>query len=166
MTIEGFRHAMADLRDLIRWLRERGNERVGVMGMSLGGYTTSLAATVEPELAFAVPMIPLASQADFARDQGRLGSDPRQEAREHAALERVYAPVSPLHRPLAIESQRVLVIAAEADQITPVHHARRLADHFDAPLETFAGGHLLQFGRAEAFRRVGRLLGELGVIRR
>ena len=166
MTNEGFRQAMGDLRDLVRWLRDRGNRQVGVMGMSLGGFTTSLAATVEPELAFAVPIIPLASQADFARDQGRLGSNPEEEALEHAALERVYASVSPLHRDLAISQERVLVIAAEADQITPVHHAERLASHFGAPLSTFAGGHLLQLGRAEAFRRLGRLLGELGVVTR
>ena len=47
-----------------------------------------------------------------------------------------------------------------------MHHAQRLADHFGAPLETFVGGHLLQFGRADAFRRVGRLLGELRIIAR
>lgn len=166
VTNEGFRQAMGDLRDLIQWLRGQGNEQVGVMGMSLGGYTTSLAATVEPSLAFAVPVIPLASLADFARDQGRLGATAEEAQREHEALERVYAPVSPLHRPLAIDRERVLVVAAEADRITPIHHARRLATHFDAPLETFVGGHLLQFGRAEGFRRVGRLLGELGVISR
>lgn len=166
VTNEGFRQAMGDLRDLIHWLKSRGNRQVGVMGMSLGGYTTSLVATVEPELAFAVPVIPLASMADFARDQGRLGRTPEEAAREHAALERVYAPVSPLHRRLVIDPERVLIVAAEADRITPIHHAERLAEHFEAPLETFVGGHLLQFGRAEAFRRVGRLLGELGVISR
>ena len=66
---------MGDLRDFIGWLREKGHPQVGVMGMSLGGYTTSLLATLENDLAFAVPMIPLASLADFARDQGRLGSN-------------------------------------------------------------------------------------------
>ncbi|HHH31536.1 MAG TPA: hypothetical protein ENK57_24750 [Polyangiaceae bacterium] len=58
----------------------------------------------------------------------------------------------------------MLVIAAEADRITPVHHAERLATHFEAPFDTFAGGHLPQLGRADAFRRVGRLFGELGII--
>lgn len=46
------------------------------MGMSLGGYSTSLLATVEPRLAFAVPIIPLASVADFALEQGQLGAAP------------------------------------------------------------------------------------------
>src|SRR5690606_2621728 len=63
MTNEGFRQAMADFRDLVHWFRERGHPSVGVMGMSLGGYTSALAATLEPELAFAIPIIPLASLA-------------------------------------------------------------------------------------------------------
>jgi pimeloyl-ACP methyl ester carboxylesterase len=166
MAVEGFRQAIGELGDLVAWLHERGNSHVGVMGMSLGGYTTSLAATVDPSLAFAVPVIPLASLADFANDQGRLGATVEEASSQHAALERVYGPVSPLHREPAIESRRILIVAAQADRITPLHHAKRLANHFGAPLETFVGGHLLQFGRARGFRRVGRMLGELGVIQR
>jgi hypothetical protein len=33
-----------------------------------------------------------------------------------------------------------------------------IADHFEAPLETFAGGHLMQLGRSVAFQRVLKLL--------
>jgi hypothetical protein len=44
-----------------------------------------------------------------------------------------------------------------------VDHARRLASHFNAPLELMTGGHLLQFGRADAFRAIGRMLGRLGL---
>src|SRR5262249_1396975 len=72
VTNEGFRQAAHDIRALAAWLRARGAPSVGVMGMSLGGYTTALLATLEPTLAFAVPMIPLASVADFALEQGRL----------------------------------------------------------------------------------------------
>ena len=163
VTVEGFRQAVTDLRDLIHWLRTTGSPSVGVMGMSLGGYTTALAATVEPELAFAVPVIPLASIAAFAREQGRLDPDPHRGRLEEDALERVHARVSPLQRRLAIDPERVLVVAAEADRITPKRHAERIAEHFEAPLTSFPGGHLLQFGRGQAFRHIGRHLGRLGV---
>jgi hypothetical protein len=34
-----------------------------------------------------------------------------------------------------------------------------IATHFDAPLETFRGGHLIQLGRDRAlFRRVGEVI--------
>lgn len=160
---EGFRQAMGDLADLAHWLRERGHPAVGAIGMSLGGYTTALAATVDPGLAFAVPMIPLASLADFARDQGRLGNTSVEQTAQHRALDAVHRVVSPLHRKPQLPSGRMLVIGAEADRITPLSHARRLARHFNAPLETWHGGHLLQLGRADKFRRIGRMLEELGL---
>ncbi|HMJ15953.1 MAG TPA: YqiA/YcfP family alpha/beta fold hydrolase [Polyangiaceae bacterium] len=160
---EGFRQAIGDLRDFIRWLRERGHREVGVAGMSLGGYTAALAATVESDLAFSIPIIPLASLADWARDQGRLGQHPEQTALQHRALEAVHEVVSPLHRPPLIAPERVLVIAAKADRITPIQHAMRLSRHFNARLQTMPGGHLLQIGRAESFRQLGHFLVELGL---
>jgi pimeloyl-ACP methyl ester carboxylesterase len=157
MTNEGFRQAMFDLRALVRFLEARGAPSVGVMGMSLGGYSTSLLATVERELAFAVPIIPLASLADFAQEQGRLGSG--EEAKlQHAALEEANRIVSPLARPSLVPSDRVLVVAAASDRITPISHAERLAKHFGSELVRFEGGHLLQFGRGQAFRAIGRWL--------
>lgn len=156
-TNEGFRQAMFDLRALVAFLRGRGVPSVGVMGMSLGGYTTSLLATVERGLSFAVPIIPLASLADFARDQGRLGQG-EQARLQHAALEEANRIVSPFARPSLVPPGRVLVVAAEADRITPPAHAERLARHFGAEIVRFEGGHLLQFGRGDAFRAVGRWL--------
>jgi pimeloyl-ACP methyl ester carboxylesterase len=160
---EGFRQAIADLRDFVQWLRDRGHRQIGVAGMSLGGYTAALAATVEPDLAFCIPIIPLASLADWARDQGRLGQHPEQTLAQHGALEAVHEVVSPLHRAPLIPPQRMLVIAAKADRITPISHAMRLARHFSARLQTMPGGHLLQIGRGESFRQLGHFLVELGL---
>jgi pimeloyl-ACP methyl ester carboxylesterase len=160
---EGFLQAMRDIRGLIAFLRARGAPRVGAMGMSLGGYTTALLAAVEPELGFAVPIIPLASIADFARDQGRLGTT-EQARLQHAALEAANGIVNPLARPPLVARERLLVIGAEADAITPIAHAQRIAAHWGAPLVRIHGGHLLQFGRGDAFRAVGRMLRETGVV--
>ncbi|MFP6686127.1 MAG: CocE/NonD family hydrolase [Polyangiaceae bacterium] len=164
LSNEGFRQAMADLRDFIAWLRDRGHPSVGMMGMSLGGYTTALAATLESELSFAVPIIPLASLADFASDQGRLGREPNQRREQRAALDRAHRVISPLHRPLSLDSKRVLVVGASADRITPIAHAQKLAGHFRAPLHRWYGGHLLQLGRGDAFREIGRLLRSLDLV--
>jgi pimeloyl-ACP methyl ester carboxylesterase len=164
-TIEGFRQAMLDVRGLVRWLRARGAPSVGVMGMSLGGYTTSLLATVEKNLAFAVPIIPLASVADFARDQGRLGAS-HEAPEQHRALDSATQIVSPFARPSLLPGERVLVLAAEGDRITPIAHAERLARHFDAKLVRFAGGHLLQFGRRDAFRELRTWLRGIGAASR
>lgn len=164
ITNEGFRHAMQDLRTLCAYLRGRGASSIGLMGMSLGGYTTSLFATLEADLAFAVPIIPLASIADIAKNAGRFVGSPREQALQYEGLDAVHRAISPFARPSRIDGDRMLILAASGDKITPVDHARRLADHFGAPLEMFHGGHILQFGRADAFRSAGRLLGKLGLL--
>ena len=161
LSNEGFRQVISDLRNFIAWLRAQGHPEVGVMGMSLGGYTAALLATVEAQLSFCVPVIPLASLADFAREQGELSPAPEVQAEEHALLERIYRVVSPLARKPLIAPSRTMVVAAKADRITPVGHARKLAAHFGSQLVAWHGGHLLQLGRNAAFRRVETLLREL-----
>jgi dienelactone hydrolase len=163
ITNEGFRQAVLDLRALAAFLRDRGAEAVGMMGMSLGGYTTSLLATLDDTLTFAAPIIPLASIADVARMAGRFVGSPEQQRLQYEGLEAAHRVVSPFARPSRLPADRVLILAASGDKITPVEHARKLADHFGAPLELFHGGHLLQFGRGDAFRAVGRMLGRIGL---
>lgn len=163
LTNEGFRQAVTDIVSLVRFFRARGAERVGVMGVSLGGYTSALVATVSREIDFVMPMIPLASIADFAREQGRLGEGSQAEA-QHAALERANWVVSPLARPLSIPASRALVVGAEYDRITPQRHAARIAGHFACELVNIPGGHLVQVGRSDAFRRLGSMLEREGII--
>ncbi|HXK17604.1 MAG TPA: CocE/NonD family hydrolase, partial [Polyangiaceae bacterium] len=99
LNVEGFRQASFDLQNLLGWLRAQGHPRVGVIGMSLGGYTAALLATAEAQLDFVVPVIPLSSLADFAREQGSLSPDPEEAAAQHALLESIYRRVSPVARP-------------------------------------------------------------------
>ncbi len=163
VTNEGFRQAVFDVRALARWLRARGAPHVGVMGMSLGGFTAALLATVCHDIDFVVPMIPLASVADFAREQGTLGEGTEARA-QHEALELAHRSVSPLARPLLLPASRSVVVAAEQDRVTPSHHARRIAAHFGCEIVTISGGHLLQFGRSEAFRSLARMLEREGIV--
>jgi hypothetical protein len=158
LNVEGFRQALFDVQNLIGWLLADGHPRVGVLGMSLGGYTAALLAGVEARLDFVVPVIPLSSLGDFAREQGSLSPVPEEAAAQHALLESIYRRVSPLSRPSLVPPERCLVIAAKADRVTPAAHARRLSVHLRAPLQSFYGGHLLQLGRAEAFERVIELM--------
>ena len=163
MTNEGFRQAVADLSALARFLRDRGASKVGVIGMSLGGYTSALLATATDAFDFVAPIIPLASVADFARDQGRLGEGDL-ALEQHAALERANWIVSPLSRPLRVPVSRALIVAAENDRITPTSHAERLATHFGCDMVTVSGGHLVQLGRREGFGAIATMLAREGII--
>lgn len=166
INVEGFRQSVWDLVSLRRALTERGAPAVGAMGMSLGGYTTALAVTADPELAFGVPMIPLASLADFARDGGQLVGSPDEQRAQHAGIEEAHRPISPFARPSRVDPSRIVILAGKADRITPTTHADRLAAHLSAPVRVFAGGHLLQFGRGDGFREVARMLRKLDLLQR
>ncbi len=167
-TNEGFAQAMFDLRATARWLARRGSPSVSACGMSLGGFTTALLATVEP-LAFAAPMIPVASFADlfWAHGAGR----PERAAAEAEGitvdkLRDALAVTAPLQRAPRVPPERVLVIDAAGDRIAPRQHAAWLADHFRASRLTFEGGHILQLGRGRAFRAIAHRLAELAIIPR
>jgi dienelactone hydrolase len=164
LTVEAFRHAIFDLRALVGWFESRGAPHVGTLGMSLGGYTVSLLATVDPRLSFVVPIIPMASVADMARDTGRLGSKLDERAIQHFSYDEAHRVVSPFARPSRVAGERMLVIAAEGDRITPVHHAHRLATHFEAAMRTYPGGHLAQVGIGSCYRAIGELVQGLGIV--
>lgn len=161
-TVEGFRQAIGDLRGLVSWLLARGAPAVGAVGMSLGGYTSALLATVDPRLDFVIPMIPLASVPDFARERGKLAGTQAQQDTQYRLLERIYRVVSPLDAPVLVPRDGRMVIAAAHDRICPVRHAERLADHFEVELRRFHGGHMMQLGRGDAWRRIGRFLAQRG----
>jgi pimeloyl-ACP methyl ester carboxylesterase len=160
---EGFGQAIYDLRALVRWL---GPSKLALAGMSLGGYTTALYATVET-LDFACPMIPVASFPDLYWHHGDGRPERLRAEREGITLElmqQAMAVHTPLLRAPKIASERMLVVAAEGDRIAPPEHAARLAAHFGCEELRFAGGHVLQLGRGEAFRALARRLASAGLI--
>ena len=63
---EAVAQSVFDFRILLRWLRNtQGVEQVGVTGLSLGGFISAMLASVERELAFALPNVPIISVADL-----------------------------------------------------------------------------------------------------
>lgn len=165
---EGFGQAMSDLRALVAWLRQRNGARILVMGMSLGGYSTSLYSTVEP-VEFAAPMIPVGSMADLFWDWGQGGKARDRAEREGVTVELLREAMkihSPLERRPRVPSDRMLVVVAHADKIAPPEHGVRLAQHFGCDEIRFPGGHLLQVGRGAAFDELVHRMAGVGVLAR
>ncbi|MET0386860.1 MAG: hypothetical protein ABW321_12915 [Polyangiales bacterium] len=158
-TIEGFRQLVFDHRAIFDYLHSAGIVRLGVMGMSLGGYSAALLSTLEESLRFGVLVVPLAAIEDFVHSNGRTVGAPTQQLAQHAALARAHSAISPYTRPALVPGERMVVVAGEADLVTGLEHARKLSGHFGAELSLFHGGHLLHAGREEAFAPVWRLLG-------
>jgi pimeloyl-ACP methyl ester carboxylesterase len=161
-TVEGFAQAVYDLRALLGWLRARGAPTITLFGMSLGAYTAALVATVCDDVDHAVLMVPLASLADVYIEHREMGGD-RVPPWLRPRIDQAFRVVSPLARPARLRGRDVLVLAAGGDGITRRSHAERLVAHFEASLEVFPGGHLLQVGRGRAFTATARFLAERGL---
>jgi pimeloyl-ACP methyl ester carboxylesterase len=164
---EGFGHAIYDLRALSVFLRQRGSSAVGVIGMSLGGYTTGLWVSVAGPndvggVDFAVAMIPAVSFARLMWGHGE-GSSAQKRASNAGITEDMlvdcFAVHSPTTRPPRVPSDRLYVIAGKGDRVTPPAHAEALAKHWGVDVRWFEGGHLAQIGRGDAVRVVRRSLG-------
>ena len=170
-TNEAFGQAIFDLRALSRLLRGRGASAVGALGMSLGGYTTALWASVAGPgdvggLDFAVAMIPAVSMARLMWRHGAHSPARRRAASAGVTedlLVEAFAVHAPTTRPARLPRERLFVIAGRGDQITPPDHAEALAAHWGVDVRWFDGGHLAQLGRGDAIREVRRALGRLGL---
>jgi len=165
---EAFGQAICDLRVMVDHLMEvHGAPRVGVTGVSLGGYTSALLACVDDRLSFAAPIVPLASIADLALEWQTIGTALRaammatgisvQEARHMIAV------TSPLTYAPLLPRERLMVIGGVGDRLAPPKHSRLLWEHWDrCRLYWFPGNHLIHLDRGEYLRQLGRFLRDVG----
>ncbi len=165
-TNEAFGQAIWDLRSLGQHLRGRGATAVGAMGMSLGGYTTALWATIDPALDFAVAMIPAVSMADLMWRHGEDSPARRRAASAGVSAEllaEVFAVHAPTTRPVLVPPAHRMIVAGVGDRITPPDQAERLRAHWgDCAIHWFPGGHLAQVGRGDGFRAIRAQLARAG----
>jgi hypothetical protein len=160
-TNEAMAQAISDLRALKSYFGTR-YEKVGVMGMSLGGYVSALWASLDP-LDFAVLMVPMACMGDAAfeimarQDKGidqmlSLGLD-------RDKLQEVFRLHSPLiHQPKVPQTRR-LIIAGLGDEVVSPRHPHLLWEHWERPkIHWFSGGHVAQMKNSSAFQEIGKFL--------
>ncbi len=157
-TIEGLRQLASDHEALFDYLLDGRVSSLGVMGMSLGGYSAALLATLDARLQFGVFVIPLAAIEDFAHTHGRFTGSVEEQHAQRGAMSLAQSLVSPLGRPSLIPADRTIVLAGESDWVTGIAHANRISAHFATETNTFEGGHLLQFGLSRAFAPVWSML--------
>jgi pimeloyl-ACP methyl ester carboxylesterase len=167
---EAFAQAVFDFRILLDHFEQKlGVKDTGVMGVSLGGFTSALLAAVEPRLRFAIPNVPVASVPDLAHEWQPLGSAIRLALRSYGlTLEdaRYMLAVScPLtYRPL-LARERLFVIGGVGDRLAPPKHSRLLWDHWDrCRIHWFPGSHLVHLDRGEYLREIARFLHDIGFL--
>lgn len=165
---EAVRQAIFEMRLLTLWLRESVGGPVGLLGLSLGGYLSSLAAGLYPDLDFAIPMVPPVCIGDlawrfFLRSRHyRSGSAPAFSQQELRSLYRIH---SPLAHGLRTPRERLMIVAGRGDRIVPPEHPHALWLHWGRPrIHWFSGSHLAPFGRGRIVSEIDAHLRELGVL--
>lgn len=169
-TAEAFRQSVLDFRALLDYLEHRrGAPAVGVSGISLGGYTAALLASLEPRLSFAIPNVPIVSLPDAILEWNPVSALMRagmlagnlsiQDVRHRMAIH------SPLSFTPVLEKERLMIVGGVGDRLAPPKHASLLWDHWDRPdIHWFPGNHLIHFNQGAYLRHIAKFLARIGFL--
>lgn len=165
--VHGAAQSVWDIRRLISWIRaEEGfDARIGLSGISLGGYVTALVASTEPGLTVAVLGVPVADLVDLLdRHAGPAPTPTHLEVVEEA--KRIGRVVSPLALEPLLPPQGRFIYAGLADRLVhPRHQVSRLYQHWGRPqIEWYPGGHTGFFRSRPVQDFVERALRDSGLV--
>jgi acetyl esterase/lipase len=145
---------VSGLAQLVRYARSHQHPAIVVCATSLGAHLAALLATL--------PAAELVDGFILDKPLGQLSDLIRWHARgdsvwcHHVAdrLQRVYRSVCPLDRRPKVAPERVTVIGAEFDRVTPMSAAQQVADHFQVELRPIKASHLFDPGRSSRLLQV------------
>lgn len=167
---EAVAQSVYDFRILFDWLqRERGAEKIGVTGLSLGGFTSAMLASVESRLEFAIPNVPVVSFADLVLEWQPIGwllSGAMATMRMSLPDARRLVAVScPLTYDPVLPRQRLMIVGGVGDRLAPPKHSRVLWDHWDrCRIHWFPGSHVIHMDRGAYLTEMARFMVGLGFL--
>ena len=141
--VHGTAQAVWDIRRIIAWIRaEQPGAKIGLNGISIGGYVSALVASLDDDLTCAILGVPPADLIDLlGRHSGLSRGDPRLEMLELARP--IGRMVSPLSMPPTVPPQGRFIYAGVADRIVhPRKQVLALWEHWGRPdIGWYRGGH-------------------------
>jgi len=142
-----------DERVFVRYLLDEcGVPSVGVAGLSLGGLATSLVASTESRLAFAIPIAAAVSPVDIGLAWYPTSVLlPKLDQFAGLRVEEIraaLAPYSPQHYPPAIARERLMIIGAVGDRLACPAPIALLHEHWGRPkIHWDPGNHIIPLRR-------------------
>jgi dienelactone hydrolase len=164
-TVHAQTQAIWDIRRLIGWLRSHGAPSVGAYGISLGGYTAALLASVEDDLDCVVVGIPA---TDFSKLLQTHIPDVLLRAAKQFGMtfddvESALSVVSPFSFAPRVPHDRRFLYAGIVDQLASPDHMRDLWLHWEQPrVEWYQGGHVSFLWQSEVRDILLEALGRSG----
>lgn len=148
---EAMRQAVHDVWMVTNWVRHHRPGPVGMLGLSLGGYISSLMAGLVSTPDFVIPMIPPVDLADLAWRSflsGKYVKPGRKIPLTREEHRTVYRLHSPLTHKLKVPKEKLLIIAGRGDRVVPPEHPHALWKHWGEPrIFWFSGSHIAPFRR-------------------
>ncbi|MQX51718.1 alpha/beta hydrolase [Alcanivorax sediminis] len=159
MLNETFAHAIHDLRIFMNHLREGGTPAMGATGISLGGYSTALLSSLEKDLAFAIPNVPLVTIMDLMKSWFPVNLQfplfHKVYDTDFAGLRKLTALHSPLTWPSLVPQSARMIIGGAGDRFAPPKHTDLLRQHWDdCHVHWFPGNHMLHLDQGSYLRNM------------
>ena len=153
-NVHGVAHAVWGVRRLLSWIRSQQPESpIGLNGISLGGYLTSLIASLEDGLTCAIVSVPLADLVDLVARHAGV-SDYLELRQMLASAKPISRMISPLGLTPRVPMQGRFICAGIADRLVhPRDEATRLWEHWDRPEICWFPGSHTGFFRSRAVQR-------------
>jgi hypothetical protein len=165
-SVHGLTQAVWDVRRLLGWVRQQDPSAVGIFGISLGGFVTSLVSAFESDLDLALAGIPV---VDFpALIHHHAPNHLNLRSIEHNILDGtaqdVHRVVNPLSLPVAVPRPARAIFAGMGDRLATAEQARRLWEHWEEPDTCwFPGSHIGYLWSDKVWRFVDRSFEQRGL---
>ena len=160
--------AVWDIRRLLSWIRaEQPKSAIGLNGLSLGGYVSSLVASLDDGLACAILGVPVVDLIAVLTEHAHLrNDDPRRLIMTMA--EPIGRMLSPLSMKPRVPIGGRFIYAGIADRLVhPRDQVARLWDHWGKPeIVWYPGGHTGFFESRPVQRFVDAALAQSGMLDR
>ncbi len=164
--VHGAVQSVWDIRRLLSWIRaQQPDAMIGLSGVSLGGYVTSLVASLDDGLACAILGVPVADLVELVgRHTGLRSDDPLQQTLSLAAP--LGAMISPFALTPRVPMQGRFIYAGLADRLVhPRDQVTRLWEHWGKPqIHWYPGGHAGFFRSQPVQRFIDDALVQAGLV--
>ena len=161
MSLDMVRQAVAEARVLAAWLRRR-TMRVGIWGMSLGGWVAALSSTLDDNWDAVALWAPVASPAEVLFESGLVEVlrdaivDGGVSESDFAAPE--LAAIAPARSDTRIHRSKMLVVAGAYDQVISPRSVARLSRRWNADVHWVPHGHISLMASWAPVRRTAAFL--------
>lgn len=152
-----------DLQIFIGHIKKHSREKLGISGISLGGYHAALAASLDKRIDFAIAKIPMVSMWDLILSwqpaslfvkvlSEQLGFN----AKEMRHFMAIHSPLS--HKP-KLAPENLFMVGAIGDQMVSTHHTQMLWHHWREPeIFWYPGTHIVHLNRDDYLEAIAKFL--------